>query len=144
MQNEPKDLCRMMRNDVQFRIRKISDTDETTVKDMVDNIAHRYSMEENTVTSLAERTIVHYTERIGFGYALGARGHDSIILVEASAGRTQSSGYEELVSDLSRELRGRFADSCAESAEADWIPITNAKVTPEHAERIRVFHKQRP
>lgn len=127
---------------IQFKILRGTDADIILAKELLDRIAHKYSMADTFVTSRAEGTMLNYSEKIGNGFALGARSNDSMIIVDINPGRDPGSQYSEFLSDISRELHLRFGTACVESGESDWIPVTNMALTREHAERMKAFLQQ--
>ena len=129
---------------LQFRLGEASEAEVEKLRTLVHSIALKYGMADTTVTSRAERTVANFSEKVGSGFALAARIHGSLLVVEISSGRVPTPRFSDFLADVSGELRQRFGKACVESTEADWIPVRNVEITPEHAQRIRAFFERHP
>ena len=94
---------------------------------------------DNTVTSRVPDTIRCYCERIGFGFAIGARVVREIIIVDFYAGKEPSPRFPAVEERITSELRRIFGERISIPEASEYIA---AQHTLPVSEASREFHQK--
>ena len=96
-------------------------------------------MADTTVTSRVPNTIRCYSERVGYGFAIGARIFDELIIVDFFSGKESSVHFAPMVKRITFELQRIFC-------ERIYIPQKSEFIKPQHtlplSDAAREFHRQ--
>ena len=87
------------------------------------NAASRFALADNTHTSRVPNTIRSYSEKLGYGFGLGARVVRDLIIVDFNRRSEPSPEFPAVVEHIHSELRRVFGDRVYLSRAAEQIPI---------------------
>lgn len=101
--------------------------------------ASHFGMADTTVTSRVPQTIRCFSQRVGYGFAIGARVVGPLIIVDFFSGKEPSDHFEpvreRITSELERIFRERF-----------YVPQPSEFIEPQHtlpvSEAAREFGRQ--
>lgn len=101
--------------------------------------ASHFGMADTTVTSRVPQTIRCFSQRVGYGFAIGARVVGDLIIIDFFPGKEPSEHFEpvkeRITSELERIFKGRF-----------YVPQPTEFIEPQHtlpaSEAAREFGRQ--
>ena len=113
--------------------------DRTRVHQLLVSTAVEFDIADNTETSRVPDTITCYSERVGHGFALGARMVDAMIIVDFFPGKEPSPLFSIVREHISSKLRGMFG-------ERAYFAPPSEHIAPQHtlpfSEAGREFHRR--
>jgi hypothetical protein len=113
--------------------------DRTRVEQVLVSAAEKFSIADTTVTSRVSNTIRCYSERLGYGFAIGGRVVGKHVIVDFYSGKETSSNFPVIEQHITLELRRIFGDRIHAPKESDYIPAVST--LPESA-ASREFHRK--
>jgi len=124
----------------QLHIRDASSLeDRVLVEQTLVSAASKFGIADTTVTSRVPDTIRCYSERIGYGFAIGARVVRETIIVDFYAGRESSPSFPAVEEHITSELRRIFGERIIVPTASEHIAAQS--ILPE-SEAAREFHRK--
>jgi hypothetical protein len=109
------------------------------VERVVVSAATHFEMADTTVTSRVPHTIRCFSQRVGYGFAIGARIFGELIIVDFSPGKEPSEHFLPLTERITSELHRIFG-------ERFHIPQPTEYIKPQStlpvSDAAREFHRQ--
>jgi hypothetical protein len=113
--------------------------DKARVEQVLVATATEFGIFDTTVTSRVPDTIRCYSERIGHGFAIGARVVGDLIIVDFYAGKEPSPRFPAVEERLTSELRRIFGERIIIPKASDYIAAQSS--LPE-SDAAREFHRK--
>ena len=111
----------------QFHVQNASGLeDRLLVEKILVSAAAKFGIADTTVTSRVPDTIRCYSERIGYGFAIGARVVGEIIIVDFYAGREPSPNFHAVEDYITSEMRRIFAERITIPTASENIAIKSS------------------
>ena len=120
-------------------VRGANAEDMALVEQMLICGSNHFSMTDTTVTSRVMGTIRCYSERYGGGFAIGARVHQDLIIVDLVPGRKPSPRFPEVRDYFITEFPKSFGERYHLATEAEFIKWQS---TLPPSEAALEFHRQ--
>ncbi len=113
--------------------------DRARVEQVLVAAASEFGIADTTVTSRVPDTIRCYSERVGYGFAIGARVFREIIIVDFYAGKEPSPRFPAVEERITSELRRIFGERIIIPKASEYIA---AQSTLPESEAAREFHRK--
>jgi hypothetical protein len=113
--------------------------DRVRVDQILTSAAAKFGIVDTTVTSRVPDTIRCYSERVGFGFAIGGRVVGELIVVDFYSGKAASSVFPVIEEDIILELRRTFGERMHLPNESEHIPALS---TLPESDAAREFHRK--
>jgi hypothetical protein len=113
--------------------------DKARVEQILVSAASEFGIADTTVTSRVPETIRCYSERIGYGFAVGARVVREIIIVDFNTGKEPSPGFLAVEERITSELRRIFGERIIIPKASEYIAVQSS--LPE-SDAAREFHRK--
>jgi hypothetical protein len=107
----------------QFQIEDATTEDEQLAVSVVSGVANRYSLADTKDSSRVPLTLLNYSEKIGFGFGLGARRVGSFLVVDFNPRNGASELYGSVLSEIADALRLTFGERFRENHSDKYIEI---------------------
>lgn len=113
--------------------------DKARVEQLLVDAASEFGMADTTVTSRVPDTVRCYSERVGSGFAIGARVVREIIIVDFYAGKDPSPRFPVVEQRIASELRRIFGKRFVIPQPSEYIAALSTLPVTDAA---REFHKK--
>ena len=113
--------------------------DRARVEQILVSAASEFGIVDTTVASRVPDTIRCYSERIGFGFAIGARVDQSIIIVDFYPGKEPSPCFPAVEERITSELRRVFGERIILPKASECIAAQSVLPVSDAA---REFHRK--
>ena len=113
--------------------------DRARVEQVLVAAASEFGMADTTVTSRVPDTICCFSERIGYGFATGARVVGDLVIVDLFSGKEPLLRFPAVEERITSELRRIFGERMIIPKESEYII---AKSTLPESEASKEFHRK--
>jgi hypothetical protein len=114
--------------------------DRARVEQILVSAAAKFGIADTTVTSRVPDTIRCYSERVGFGFAVGGRVVDKLVIVDFNAGKAPSSDFPVIKQYITLELCRTFGDRIHVPKESEYIAVQSTLPESDAAREFRRKH----
>jgi hypothetical protein len=105
----------------QIQIKLEKSEDSQIVERILVAAAEKFGLVDNSVTSRVPNTIRSFVEGVGFGFGIGARNVESLILIDFNPRTTQSEKFNAVYNQIVSDLRESFAERFAFATPGNYI-----------------------
>lgn len=96
--------------------------DQLIVREILVDAQKKFSLFDNSETSRVPKTIISIVEREGYGFGLGARIVNNLIIVDFSRHKSQSRVFGDVYEFITSKLFSTFSQNAKRAEENDFIP----------------------
>ncbi len=96
--------------------------DQLLVRDIIVETRDRFKLFDNRETSRVPKTIISIVEREHYGFGLGARIVDKLIIVDFNRGKSPSPAFDDVYKFIAAKLFAAFPQNAKEANENEFIP----------------------
>lgn len=104
-------------------------SDRNRVEQILDATAVKFGLTDNTITSRVPDTIRSIVERQGYGFGIGGRVVNQIIIIDFFPNKSPSTAFPAIKEHIISELCQAFGDRVYFPKEAEHIPTRPATGT---------------
>jgi hypothetical protein len=97
--------------------------DELTVREILVETRDEFGLFDNSETSRVPKTILSMCEREHYGFGLGARIVDKLIIVDFNRRKSPSPVFDDIYKFITAKLFAAFPRNAKEARESEFIPI---------------------
>jgi hypothetical protein len=119
----------------QYHIRQSTDADQMAVEDIFKTTALRFGLVDAKLGSLLQHTVCNYSERLGWGFGLGALRIDDLICVGLNPAKATTDRFRPVFDFIAGELTAAFGERLVLATEAQEIDVSvlpRVKATEAH------------
>jgi hypothetical protein len=110
------------------------------VEQILVSAAAKFGIADTTVTSRVPDTIRCYSERVGFGFAVGGRVVGKLVIVDFNAGKAPSSDFSVIKQYITLELCRTFGDRIHVPMESEYVAVQSTLPESDAAREFRRKH----
>jgi hypothetical protein len=111
--------------------------DRARVEQILVSAAAKFGIADTTVTSRVPDTIRCYSERVGFGFAVGGRVVGKLVILDFYAGKAPSSDFPVIKQDIISALCCAFGDRIHIPKESEYIAVQSTLPESDAAREFR-------
>jgi|SRR5580692_3416406 hypothetical protein len=95
------------------------------IEQVLVSAAAHFGMADTTITSRVPQTIRCFSQRVGYGFAIGARVFGNLVIVDFNPGKKPSEHFSPIVERITSELQRIFT-------ERYYVPQQGEFIEPQH------------